>query len=446
MRNRTAYLLGHCWMGLVELLFFFSPILFVGAIILPEPIITPWLISLPLAVLLGATASILLRIRRTIIVLLIALAGGALSTTILTGWVIHAIIPLLSASILIWRNGLKAATEPSNTRLTASHYWSGLLMYFIGFFLFRSYEPLRDYLSLLVGAGTVAIILTVILSNAHQLIVVSHSADGQPAVPASLKRHNRVYIIAVLVVAFGIAAFVSLPLGEIISEWFRSFLRWLFSRSTTMEPPVDQPVQGELIPPELQEGEPSTFAKWLLRILTVFGVVLFIVVSIWIVFLLYRKFREVFRRLFAWMARLFRSRLDVRTDTGYVDETTRLLTLDTIRERWSQRLREWGSRGKERANWEDWSARERIRYVYRQFVRARIDEGYEYKAYLTPSETAKDLASWSQERKKMDEPKPDDLIRLYNQARYSDDDIDASEAERVRQLIEKSTSRSKRKR
>jgi hypothetical protein len=436
MLNRLGKIIAQSPAGLLELLFFLPPILAVGAMILPEAQVYGWLISLPAAAVAGTAVSILLGIRRAVVLLPLAAAGGIAAAQMLTGWSLQAAVPFVSTAALIWRNGLHAHTEFAG-RLTPSHFWTGILMYFIGFFLFRSLGLLQPFFPLLVWSGAAALILCVLLNSTLALTIVSQSPDGKPAIPAAIRRYNRIHVWTMLAAAFGVSYLFSAPLGAAVKNALVRLLRWIFSGSGEKEViPPDVPQEpGELIPPELTENEPSRWMQMLLNALTAVAAVVSVVFLCWLMYWMYRQSDGLFRRLIDRIIRLLRRRIEIKEDTGYSDETTRLLTMETIRENWKKFLHWSGQWKKAKVRWEDLTGREKVRHVFRSLVETRIREGYRYQAHLTPAETVQEISQWSNDSENERETAAK-LIRLYNQARYGERDIGLHDAESIRTYAE----------
>ena len=405
--------------------------------------------GLAAASLLGAASS--LRWSRRWQQLGFALLAGAFF-----GWAAFAF--LASAAAPTWAIAAGGATigffvllqgTTATERADAPQWlWYGLALYFVAAVVYPRLDALRDTVPALTIGGAASLAIALFSSNGTFLRGATLAASRTRSVPAALRRHNRAMMGVVLLVVVALTAAFGNAFGKLIF----AFLRWLFGMlpqgAPAEEPPAPEPAppsRPEGLPPA--EGEPGWFAQLLAMLayavgITTVGLLLYLL-GRW----LYRNggglLREWLRRLAAFLSRSGRG----SEDAAYVDEETTVFSWETVgkrvRESWLGRLV-----SRDRAErWEDQRTNaERVRFLYRRWLRSAVDAGYEPRRHLTPRETEADVLAWAAARPASGRGASSAigdgggaagaLVEQYDRVRYGDASPSDDDVERARRAIE----------
>ena len=262
--------------------------------------------------------------------------------------------------------------------------------------------------------------LYVLCMNRHSLTDGMHGAGKAPA---AIRRRNAVMASVFFLAAFAAACWKRLAVWVNAAwDFIRSciiaavafLMRLLPERS--MSAGGSGGDMGGLLG-GLDEGEPSAFAEFMEKVFQVVALILILILIVLAARVLYRGCKRLWRRLMDYLRRY-------AADSGedYIDETESTVNWDertqTIRD---QVLGVFRREKPER--WENMNGRDRVRYLYRQFLRRRPE---------AKNKTAREaLAS----EKGYSQPQARAFTELYEQARYSDRDISEGEADALRKTI-----------
>jgi len=198
-------------------------------------------------------------------------------------------------------------------------------------------------------------------------------------------------------------------------------------------------------PPGLPEPEPG---GWWTVIMDYVFYAIGTIVILWLLYMggrqLYRNSGDWFRSLVQRILSFLKKTEQVKSDTGYTDEETGVFSWDTVMRRFREsRLGRLFVKDSE-PSWDDLTTnQERIRWLYRRWLRTASESGYERRASLTPRETASDVLAWLAERassgrklfSRRADAAPDasaeELAEMYDRVRYggtkvSDDEVAAA--------------------
>lgn len=338
---------------------------------------------------------------------------------------------------------LLGITSAERKRRNKLYLW-GMALYLLAGIVFPRLPQLASYLSVLTWTGALCLAWTLFATNREflQYSTFSKEAAGQ-RLPRGLRRHNSLWIGVIMAAAFLLAA----GAGRYIAEGLLAFIRMIFGwlgRPSAEETPIQEPV---LPPMEMnlpEQGQPDRLAQWLNMIFYVFGIVALLALIGLCGYLLYKKARNsrgIWRRLVDRLLSLLRRNNRSEEEAAFVDEETRLSILETTLNKWKDRLNPFSRIGRRAERWEDLcDNRERVRYLYRNALRAEQAEGYEVKSYLTPRETEEDIrrlpvagkpgrtASSRDQRRSM----ADTLLGVYYRVRYGEQEPQDEEVARIR--------------
>ncbi|MEK8129165.1 DUF4129 domain-containing protein [Paenibacillus filicis] len=378
-----------------------------------------WLSVLPLLLLVAAwIAARCTRLWQHLwIALLIAVPAGFL----LGGTAYSPLIPVLITAVALYL-GMTAEGRAGAFAL----YASGMGAYVIAAIAFSFVPELSPLLPVLTAAGLISLIVVLFSANAVYMRAVTLSGNRPVTITASLRRHNRLYVTVLLLAVIAVGS-----LGGAVWQAVKTLLVWLLSGSARTRreaaplPPLETPPPQ--LPP-LVHQEPGWLAKLFNVLFYVIGtgvvLVLLVVGLIW----LYRKAPDLWKASIGRLLALLRRSPDRQGTTGYVDEEQGVWSWGSF----SGPLgRLWGGRqrpGRKEVRWEELQdSAERIRYLYRRWLRKKTELGYMPRPELTPRETAADIERWSKERKgkkgagEAASGQPDlneTLLELYEDSRY----------------------------
>ncbi|QUL57789.1 hypothetical protein KDC22_15655 [Paenibacillus tritici] len=346
------------------------------------------------------------------------LAGGATGTLTLIG------LPLVAGAALSAFLGMTAASRVNRLRF----YIGGIALYFVASIAFSRIPDLQPNVMILTWSGSLCLVLALLDSNSSHLRYSSLNGDAA-RLPEGLRRHNRLFVVGFIILAALLAAGGGKAVGTLLWNAVRGFFAWLSRLSSGSEeaPPEQAPPEAMPSLPAAEPGEPGLLSLILNIGFYILGAAVLLAIFYFILRWLYRNTGGLLRRAIDRLISLLRRETPVTS--AYQDEETSLFTweqtVQDFRQYWRSKLAPASGRDR----WEGMTgSRERIRWLYRHWLRARHEEGYKVKAYLTPQETAADVAAWSQDQKRKKHNGSDRLINeqllgLYNKARYTEEEL-----------------------
>ncbi|WP_054940455.1 hypothetical protein [Paenibacillus ihuae] len=397
----------------------------------------PWLYILPFLSLAG----VLLRniCRRRWKQLLASLPLGAAAGLLGAGWSINA-LPLVAVSVLFAYLGMNAPSMDQRMRA----YVAGLTVYFAATIIFARVSDLQPSLKLLTWSGSLCLVLALFDSNISFLRYSTFSADSE-RLPSDMRRHNRVFVLLFVAVAAALAAGAGKAIGTLLWNAVRQIIggliRLLFGSEEA--PPLETVPQAALPKlPKTQGHEPGLLSMIMEIIFYGIGAAVMLLLLYLGLRWLYRNTGGIFRRAIDALLTMLR-REAPQEHAAFQDEEENIFawekTIQGLREYWLNRLKPGGRRDR----WETMnSSHERIRWLYRHWLGAKQAEGYEVKGFLTPSETGEDVAEWTESRRQLrkssggSEVSPDELLQLYNQARYGKDEVAGKDLNQLKKQLE----------
>ncbi|SDD13624.1 protein of unknown function [Paenibacillus sp. UNCCL117] len=394
-----------------------------------------WVLGL---MLLGALAGawIGLRWRRVwqhgLASLLLGPALG-LSAGQLAGGDAYSLAVTAGIGILAAYAGMSAYGRAGSGRI----YVSGLVVYGLAGMVFPFQPPLAKLLPILSAAGAASLVLVLFMLNGSHIRGVTLSGGRPVVIPAALRRHNRIFVAAVLL-AMGAAS----SLSGFVWQGVRTLLGWLLSGGEEAPPvPEPEPPPQKQPPPWMGEPppEPGVWTHILNALFYALAVGLMLAIVAALLVWLYRRGPGLIRRWLDGLLALLRGRTEQQEKTGYIDEESGLWS-------WSD-LRLWPGRrrgGRKESRWEELSAgEERVRYLYRSWLLGNTGRGYSFHPPLTPRETAADIERWLREAgaRKGAVPTAEaaeaarELVELYEAARYGGKQPDEARLEELRRRL-----------
>lgn len=167
----------------------------------------------------------------------------------------------------------------------------------------------------------------------------------------------------------------------------------------------------------LEAAEPSAFALFMEKVFQVLALILLLILLFFAGKALYKGWKKLWKKLMAYLRRYA-----AEAGEDYIDETESTVNWDertqTIRD---QVMSVFHREKPER--WESMNGRDRVRYLYRQFLRRRPEAKNK-----TAREALRAEKGYTQNQART-------FTEMYEQARYSERDISESDADALRNTI-----------
>ncbi|WP_238655224.1 hypothetical protein [Paenibacillus piscarius] len=395
----------------------------------PDGAALRWIVLLPVL----AAAGVLLRAgcNRRWKQLLAALGLGVLAGA-LAGALALKGLPLVAGSAVCAFLGLTTASRKNRIWL----YISGIIMYWIATIVFARFPALQAEVPVLTWSGSLCLVLALLFSNSSHLRYSSLNG-GAGRLPLGLQRHNRLFVAGFVILAAALAAGGGRALGQLLMGTARAFFAWISRLSSGPEeaPPEQAPPAEMQGFPMEEPAEPGLLSAILNAGFYILGAAALLALLFFALRWLYRNTGGLLRRVVDKLLSLLRR--ETPAASGYQDEETSLFNWEQTVSDLRQFLRSKLVPASRRDRWEGAvDNRGRVRWLYRHWLQARRAEGYDVKTFLTPQETAADVAAWASVQKRHrklaagEEKSHEQLLALYNKARYTDDDLpELTEAE-----------------
>lgn len=423
--------------SIVEWLLFLPVWVVLQVYLQPGESVSSWMYTLPLLSMGG----VLLRhwCNRRWKQLLAALLIGVTAGFITVGGEVYT-SPLLAVSCVSVFLGLTAVSRSNRINL----FITGLGLYFVASIVFSRVPLLEPELSLLTWGGSLCLVIALLDTNTSYLRYSSFHGEAA-RLPAGIQRLNRLYVIGFIAAAAALAAGGGKVLGTLILSTLRAVFGWLSRLFAGTEEEIEPAPAPPAAPPQFPAGEtkePGILAMIFDILFYALGAAALLVILYYAFRWLYRNSGGLFRRAVDALLAMLRKASPQET-TPYQDEEESIFTWEKtvqgFRDYWRNRL----IPAKRRDRWDSMSgSRERARWLYRHWLIARRDEGYEAKGYLTPQETGKDVAQWTRENARHQKGSvetaaaSEELLRLYNQVRYGGEEPDSAEIMNLKDKLE----------
>ncbi|MFD1175588.1 hypothetical protein ACFQ3W_04625 [Paenibacillus puldeungensis] len=273
-------------------------------------------------------------------------------------------------------------------------HWIGIGLYFASGIFFPRIPELKETVPLLTWAGIACLILTLFITNHHYLRYNTLSGDPKEHLPSGLSRHNRLFIMGIILVSLVLAIGTGRWLGQMLWKLLHTVLQWVF-RSQPEPVPPEQKVQ-KTAPPEspfpVEHHGPTLLSRILDIAFYSIGALITLALVGFLGYYLYRNAGGMWRRTWNRLMALLRREEGREENTSYHDEEKSLFTWETAMQKWKKAGTGWLRAGRRAERLEDLrDNRERVRFLYRSLLRAEAEDGYGIKSYLTPLETAEDI-------------------------------------------------------
>lgn len=338
----------------------------------------------------------------------------------------QAVFLFCFVNLLLYRGTLYSNVERNNILSLHVLWVFSLPIYFISYFFFRFSTNFNYDEQLLSWVGMAFVITLLFLSNSDHLKHAALSKHKEKQVEPTINRQNRIYIICLFLVVLLLTHFNIFwsIIQTILRTLFRIF-SWLSPEPDHIQRQVTEP-RGEDMLDHIEPSEPSLFIEIIEMILKFFtliiliGLVLFALIKF--VPKVYLLSKQLLHHLIKIISKVFQKH-EQEAYLAYEDEKESLLDWKDWQQRVVQKTNQFISRFKRKPNWAKLSDKEKVRYLYKQFVLQSRRSGYE----CSQSETAHEFIKRVGSSGPLSKEEKDQLDLLYNEARYSDHPLEGAE-------------------
>ena len=437
--RQSVIKLGQKWLqGMVEYLLVFPVLLIAAVYLAPDFLIGVWLAVLPLIFLAVLVFHTFFPGRKRVFYLVFVFILAALAAWLFQTDTLLALVTF-AVSMPAGIRGILYAEQPWHDLFSGVYLWTaGFLLYFSSYFFFRYNESFQPYLGLLTGVALLMLVVTLFINNNENLKSATLSKEENPWIGRGVKRHNQFFILATVVLILLIANFraIQAAFTDLVLGIVRAIFG-LLNLFTTEGPPA---APGEAPGPPAMGGmepsDPSLIAVILEKVFFVLGSLLVLAFIFLFLWLLVKKFRHLFYKVYQKLAGFFDRMLQPGQSRqwrdAYTDEKESTFDWQDWRRQQQEKAKEkltgWFRRPPRFA---ELTSREKVRYLYRHFLARQVENGYNVKTHYTVRETLKEL----EERLPDDRKVLDKLDVAYAAARYGRRENEEAEIEELARLL-----------
>lgn len=418
--------------------------LYLAAVVLLSPRFVPlgWMVILPFISSLGAAIHSYVPVlwKKLGTAVLIGAAFAAIFIGVGAGG-LYSLIGLGLGAALFALQGMTAASRVGEARL----YWFGTALYFVAGIAYSRIALLRGELGLITWLGAACLGIALFVTNYEYLRYTTLSNKSASPLPRGLRRHNTVFIVIMLGLIDLFAAGAGRWIGHMLLQIIRYIAAWITRSSGEPAAPQPEEIQEPpmmFIPEEVQK--PGLLSQILDLLFYVIGGAVVAALVVFALYWLYKNAGGFWKRSIDRLLALLRRRDRAGESAGYRDEESSIFSWEEQRQKWGQWRGALSRFGKRQERYEDMhSNQERVRFLYRRFLLARLNEGCEWRPGLTPLEMTRDLLL--QDDKKKDQRRKagqagqkaaiEPLIQLYYRVRYGGQEPGDEEVTDIRRLL-----------
>lgn len=395
-----------------------------------------WLASFAVAYVLGVLFKLIFTKQKWWgYALFVVITGILLGLFIGNHWLTWIIL-VIAYPIVIYR-GITHLTTDFNKVLSLPVLWiGGFTTYFVAYLFFRNLDALVDSLPILTVGGFVFVVATLFMSNSRQLRTSTLSKEKSPAINQTIKRQNRIYLSLTVILI------LILSLGSFVQDTLLSFVSWFLNLLSgdgevkELPPDENHMDDGGMAPPFGDEAkEPSIFWE-ILQTIAMYAVFIALGVAVIALLLL------IFKKTRSWIIKAYHSLIEYLKTLGgklesenentlYEEEKENIFDFKDWRDDRRQQMKSFTDRVfKRKVNWDSLNNREKVRFVYRNFILEHTDD-------KVISETPREILAKLTDEPDLNSEKLTALRNAYEKVRYGDQEISDAQVEEIHQLIQK---------
>lgn len=398
--------------SLYELLCLGVVLTIAGALMVPRERLLGWALYLCGAPLAGLLAGLPLSRSRVWLKLLAAIGLAGIAAYLLFG--INSWMPVTAmAGIFLVYRGIRLSHASWEDHFPLPLSWFGLGLYLLTAFLFSHWEPLLPFRNAVSLLGLVLIVCMLFVMNHRAMRAAAHAAEAPVVLPRRMLKQNRwmTGILAAVVLLIGLFEQLRTLVGAVARAIVREIVMWFSRIPLTMH----RISGGESLPPPLPPVSAGGNPFWV----KVLDILFFIVAGI-IILALAGTVAVVIWTGVRTLCRLIADVLGKRSEAmaeGYIDRRESLWDMRRITGNALNRTRRWFRvhfPAPER--WQDMADnRQRMRYLYRRYVRRAMEKGFVPAAAATAAETVLQARPYVEDARIAER-----LLASYQAARYGE--------------------------
>lgn len=349
-------------------------------------------------------------------------------------WIVHSIL-----FAILYVRGFKLSETNDPEWFPLQIFFVSYLIHFALIFYFSRVYELHQFLPLLSQSAFLTVIVSLVFMNFKQLIYASLSNTKEYSPPTSMVKTNFVMVILILLFIFAIT-FIRDIRETLTGLWsflintllmILSFINSLFAAEDALPSAVPQ---ENILTPNVAEAGAEANPFWLL-IIEIISTIALVLLGIAIVFLLtgalYRLLKLIYKTLLSFSQN---ESVDQKgEDFGYEDQKETLFDLNKIKDAYLQKIKDiMDNLFKNETKWDSLTNNlEKIRFLYKYAIIRAVAQGYLFKPYLTPKESAKDLLN----SKKTMPLNLAELADVYSSVKYGEKNVADAKVEDLRKKI-----------
>lgn len=326
-------------------------------------------------------------------------------------------VPLLLVVLVLYVLIVRAWRDPPFTEWAFALLLLGFLAYFAGIIVGRVME--LPELSRMMRNGLVLFVPTLLLYSNRQYIVDSASTRGGKQPPKRIRRANfwmTLPLAAVFLVITNLQAIrdAFYAVGNAILRFFAWLMELLAREPEEMLPEVVEGAPGmmDMFPAEAVEEAGNSI------LMDILGVIVAVALAGALCFMLYRAARLLWRGAKVLIARVRAAAQQL--GEGVEDQTESILDWEEVRLQMRERVRRLRGRPRQ-PKWEALDSRARVRWLYARWQQKQRG--------VAASMTAREALRAAGKR--------EEAAALYEQARYSAQEVAEAEVAAMREIMER---------
>lgn len=382
----------------------------------------------PLLWCLPFTAAYLWGIAGYLLPMKLRIPFAGLGGAALLGWIVLFQLPLGLSRIFLALPcaAMLALLPPAWSRPVWDEWPAGFWIGCVIFHLLAQAGATRPFLNgigpYLMPVFTVFLLLLLFSLNRNGLRDGMHGAEKAPA---GMRKRNTALICGLFLIALAASFWGKLAealnwVWERIRDGISQVIQWIMSLLPVISGKGAADGGGDMSSMfgEMDASEPSAFAMFMEKVAMVLAGLILLALVILAARALYQGFKRLWKKIAAFFRRYAED-----ADADYIDEAESTLNWEEKAQTIRDQIRQAIKRPEKAPPWDSLNGRERVRQLYRQFLRRR------------PDAKAKTAREALQSDQTLSRAQADAFTRLYEQARYSTLDIAEKEADELRKSI-----------
>lgn len=422
--------------GLYEYLLFFPIFLMIGINFIAEEKLVIWLALLPILFVIGLIYRLNFTEQKWWVYSILSFGLGLIPSFVFGEiWWITSMLIIIHTAIIF--RGIMYIGRTWDNLLPISFMWvGGFGIYFFGSIIFYTMDKLTRYFPHVTIGGAIIVVTTLFVSNNWHLRASTLSKDKKPFISNAIKVQNIFFIsVTIIIIAF-------ITYGNVIQDALIGTIRTIVSfligkqENPEIDPLPPPPSQSTTDLPIDDVPEPSFLAVLLETIFIYISYIIIFLSLIILILFTIKKTREMILKGIQTTINFLKQivkRFTRNEKVIYVDEKESLFDFqDWMKERQENFRGFVQSAFKRKPNWNSLSNKEKVRFVYREFIQRELKD--DIILSQTPRETLDKIIFSA-----LTDPNLVEKLKVvYEETRYGEQNIDDEQIKEIYTLIQKS--------